>query len=221
MKKRTITEILLEECPNCGAARKGDEEVCTFCGTSMVQTQRVFEEIEDVPQRDAGEFDNRKVDIVSEVEPEGEAKDLAVVVIFLVMWSMITFGLGIGSLVGGAEAIFVIVPFAFSGIGIMLLWSEISPALRTKRVLRDGSEYSAEVIGYGRRTVEHTYSDSDGSSSRTEKEEKITMKVLATIDGKEQCILLKAPSSVSELTHPIGCTVTIAGYDRDFLMKID
>ena len=187
----------------------------------MVQTQRVFEEIEDAPQRDAGEFDNRKVDIVSEVEPEGGAKDLVVSILFLTAWCAIAVGIGITALAIDGPGIFVIVPFLFGAFGIAMMWSEIGPVLRAKRVLRDGSEYSAEVIGYGRRTVEHTYSDSDGSSSRTEKEEKITMKVLATIDGKEQCILLKAPDSGSELTHPIGCTVTIVGYDRDFLMKID
>ena len=222
MKKRTITEVLLEECPNCGAARKGDEEVCTFCGTSMVQTQRVFEEIEETPQKDERKYDNRKVDIISEVEPAENAKSMTVGVIFLAVWCAIAFGIGVMSLGGDAPAVFVIAPFLMGAFGVVVMWSGvISPALRTKRVLSEGREYCAEVIGYGRKTVERSYGGSNGSSERTEREEEITIKVLATIDGREQCILLKAPESVSELSHPVGCMITIIGYGNDYLMKTD
>ena len=47
MRKRIVTETLLDECPNCGAAREGDEDVCRFCGTLMVTRQRVTEEVEE------------------------------------------------------------------------------------------------------------------------------------------------------------------------------
>lgn len=40
MKKRTITETLLEECPNCGAARLDRETTCRFCDTALVQVKR-------------------------------------------------------------------------------------------------------------------------------------------------------------------------------------
>ena len=222
MKKRTITEVLLEECPNCGAARKGDEEVCTFCGTSMVQTQRVFEEIEETPQKDERKNDNRKVDIISEVDPTENAKGMIIGVIFLVGWCAIAFGMGIVSLSEDGPVIFVIAPFLLGAFGVAVMWGGfIGPALRTKRVLIEGSEYRAEVIGYGRKTVERSYGDSNGFSERTEREEEITVKVLATINGHEKCILLKAPESVSELSHPVGCMITIIGYGNDFLMKTD
>ena len=45
LKRRTVTETLMEECPNCGAARIGDETVCGFCGTSMVNRTAVTEEV--------------------------------------------------------------------------------------------------------------------------------------------------------------------------------
>ena len=39
MKKRTITEVLLEECPNCGAARKGDEEIVEEINLILQKTE--------------------------------------------------------------------------------------------------------------------------------------------------------------------------------------
>ncbi|MBO4787653.1 MAG: hypothetical protein J5531_02005 [Lachnospiraceae bacterium] len=43
MKTSTLTETFLDECPNCGAARKGEEETCRYCGSSMVVRSRVTE----------------------------------------------------------------------------------------------------------------------------------------------------------------------------------
>ena len=217
MKKRTLVEIMLDECPNCGAARKGEEEVCTFCGSSMIQKQRVTEDVEETQVQGESKIDNRKVDIVSEVVPLESGGGFVAVVIFLVVWCVMAFGIGVVAAGSGAPGIFAIMPFLIGGIGVVGMWSGlIGPALRTKRVLSEGKEYSAEVLGYSRKTVERRY----GSNERTEREEQITVKVLATIDGREQCILLNAPDSVSELSHPVGCRITIVGYDNDFLMKV-
>lgn len=217
MRKRTITEVLLEECPNCGASRRGYEEVCTYCGTSMVQRRRVFEEVEENPKRDDRRNDNRKVDIISEVKPYEGTKGLIGGVWFLIVWCMIVFGCGIVGIIMGESIVFVIVPFLMGTFGVAAMWGLISPWLRARRVMKEGQEYSAEVIGYGRRTAESSNASSSGKGSG----EMVTIKVLAKINGREKCILLNAPDSVSELSHPIGCKIKIVGYGKEFLMKTD
>lgn len=40
MKRQLLTGILLQECPNCGAARLDRETTCRFCDTALVQVKR-------------------------------------------------------------------------------------------------------------------------------------------------------------------------------------
>lgn len=90
------------------------------------------------------------MDIISEVDPTENAKGMIIGVIFLVGWCAIAFGMGIVSLSEDEPVIFVIVPFLLGAFGVAVMWGGfIGPALRTKRVLVEGSEYRAEVIGYG------------------------------------------------------------------------
>ena len=74
MTKHVITEKFLEECPNCGAARVGEEEICKFCGTSLVQRVRVkeYEIAENDPEVVITGVTNgvgEKADITSGVKP--------------------------------------------------------------------------------------------------------------------------------------------------------
>lgn len=74
MTKHVITEKFLEECPNCGAASVGEEEICKFCGTSLVQRVRVkeYEIAENDPEVVITGVTNgvgEKADITSGVKP--------------------------------------------------------------------------------------------------------------------------------------------------------
>lgn len=72
MKRQTITERFLDECPNCGAAREGDEDECGFCGTSLVERIRVEESESDdagLVISDVRYGSHEKADIVSKVKP--------------------------------------------------------------------------------------------------------------------------------------------------------
>jgi hypothetical protein len=86
VKTSTLTETFLDECPNCGAARKGEEETCRYCGSSMVVRSRVTEttDAENAPALTADSLRDSmgpKPDIVSEIKPM--PKGLAVVLLIL------------------------------------------------------------------------------------------------------------------------------------------
>ena len=106
MRKRIVTETLLDECPNCGAARKGDEDVCRFCGTLMVTRQRVTEEV-DEPEKTEQEqieekYASRRVDVVSDVVPLRLDGGFWGAATFAALWSLITLGATFGALFSDA-----------------------------------------------------------------------------------------------------------------------
>ena len=88
VKTSTLTETFLDECPNCGAARKGEEETCRYCGSSMVVRSRVTEttDTENAPALTADslrESMGPKPDIVSEIKPMPKGLAVVLTVLFV------------------------------------------------------------------------------------------------------------------------------------------
>lgn len=216
MRKQTTVEVLLEKCPSCGAARVGQEATCHYCGSSMIQTKRIIEEVEDPEPASPAKKDDRRVDIISDVEPKEAGGSNVVAFAFLVVWCMAAFGMGIFALSMGAGPFFAIMPFGVGVVGIIIVFTSfLKPAGAYNRVISQGREYSAIVLGYEMRPVTFTSGEMHSVHSLL----KTRVKVLADIDGRETCILINAPSSVSELSHPVGCPITIIGLGNDFLIR--
>ena len=218
MKKQTTVEVLLEKCPSCGAPRVGQEATCHYCGCSMIQTKRIIEEVEDAPVAPNEQKDDRRVDIISEIEPkEPGALGNVAGIAFMIVWCTAAFGMGFFAMSMGAGPIFGIVPFGMGAVGVIILISTfLKPTSGYKKVMTQGREYSAVVLGYGRKPITFT----SGESHTIHSIMRLQVKVLADIDGRETCILLNAPASMTELSHPVGCRITIIGLDRDFLVKM-
>ena len=220
MKKQTTVEVLLEKCPSCGAPRVGQEAACHYCGCSMIQTKRIIEEVEDVPVAPNAQRDDRKVDIISEVEPPqpGAAAGQVMGGAFLVLWCVVTIGIGVSALTFGAGPIFAIVPFGMAIFGIVGFGTAIMSSSKSggyDKILAQGREYPAVVLGYGQKPFTFT----SGETHTVHSILKTQVKVLADIDGRETCILLNAPASVTELTYPVGSTITVVGLDGRYIVK--
>lgn len=72
MKKIIETETFLAECPNCGAARVGEERTCRFCNSSLSVKQLVSESLEAEPSdvsTHSGAGAGTTADIESKVKP--------------------------------------------------------------------------------------------------------------------------------------------------------
>ena len=219
MRKQIIEEVLLDKCPNCGAARRGEEEACTYCGGSLVQTRRVTESVEEEPVKAVPE-DDRKVDIISKIEPIEDNAEMYFGIGFALIWLAIA-GIMAGGAIGMGEPLFALIAVAIGVFGAALVFtSTAAKRLKYTKLLVQGTQYPAVVLGYGSEKVVYDESDSDGHSRGTRTEEKIKVKVLAEIEGVEKCILLTAPTSVSELSHPIGCPITIVGLGDDYVIKL-
>ncbi|MBR5348779.1 MAG: hypothetical protein IK125_06040 [Lachnospiraceae bacterium] len=220
MKKQTTVEVLLDKCPSCGAPRVGNEATCHYCGCSMIQTRRIIEEVEDPVVPGAAHKDDRKVDIISEVEPPqpGAAGAQFVGVAFLIVWCVAAIGMGSFALKMGAGPIFTIVPFGMALIGVVMFAAgmmNVNSKGNYNKILREGCEYPAVVLGYGQKPFTFT----SGETHTVHSILKTQVKVLADIDGRETCILLNAPASVSELTYPVGSTIMVVGLDGRYIVK--
>ncbi len=215
MRKRIVTETLLDECPNCGAAREGDEDVCRFCGTLMVTRQRVTEEVEEPEKTEqeqvAEKYASRRADVISDVVPLRLDGGFWGGVAFAVLWSLITLGGTFGILLGGdgLSGGFSIIPFAFFVFGVVLVISEMKPYFAYRSVKNYGTAYNATVIGYG--TAKETVENGKAVT-------KSSMKVLAKVKGRELCIQLALPENISESTFPVGSRVRILGYDGNYVI---
>jgi len=217
MKKQTTVEVLLEKCPSCGAPRVGNESTCHYCGCSMIQTKRITEEVEDMPVTPDVKKDDRRTDIISTIEPKepGSSGKIAEIAFFIV-WCTAAFGMGIFALSMGAGPIFGLVPFGMGAVGVIIMYTYfIKPGREYNEVMTNGREYEATILGYEQRPFTFTSGETHSIQSLI----KVRIKVLADIDGRETCILLNAPSSVSELSYPVGCRITIVGYGNKFLVK--
>ena len=69
MKKETVTQKSLWECPNCGAPRVANESNCRFCGSALVMRTVVTEEMTKESVDRQFIIDNSHPTIVSELKP--------------------------------------------------------------------------------------------------------------------------------------------------------
>ena len=105
----------------------------------------------------------------------------------------------------GDGFLFSFVPLGMSLIGIAMMVYLIASNTKYRRTMTGAPRYTATVIGHSK-TIEHSGSGEDYRANSV-----CYVKVLANIDGREQCILIKSKDATADAKYPKGCRVTIAG----------
>ncbi len=222
--KRSVTENYYDNCPNCGAVIQADYKVCPYCGTTVVHsrtytesdggqdiyninTQNVYY-YNDEPQKNG---DTRKVDIVSDADPDngGVANSLGSVV-FLVVWIVMSLVVTGGFMSEGG--LFGLLPLGIGVFGVVGVLSNLKKSAAYNGARYSAPHYDAEVIGHSK------YTEDVGSSEHPHVKAACAVKVLARIDGREQCILIESKNPAADAAYPVGCHITIAGSGRSFVI---
>ena len=97
-------------------------------------------------------------------------------------------------------------------IGLAVLVKLIKKRTECKLTLANAPQYDAVVIGHSKNTNAHR----NGYRSYTYTT--CSVKVLANIEGRETCILIKSKLPDADLAYPVGCHVTIAGKESMFMI---
>lgn len=216
MKQRTIVEMMLQKCPNCGQNNYNENEFCMRCGSSMVVREHL------IKQLDEG--------IMPEAEPvrypilESTASSVNCIPISRKMFYLGGFlfsifmgfllGIyetndpsGIGFLTFGAFAMIVIISFfILEGKGFIHYHMNVDKWEHIKGV----------VLGYSRRIIPEDIQR--GGTTKPQNKIVLYVQVFAKIQGVDTIVIMQAPDGVSEITHPRGTEVTIAGEGQSYIM---
>ena len=244
--KTTVTENYYTNCPNCGATLQPDDKTCPYCGTYMVKNRSVSEsdgqEINYIAHqnvyysngRNAGNGaagnDTRRVDIISQADPDQMGSGSTVLIVFLVFWICSTFigaitafistrqmfamssmfGFPGMSFSGGFLAL--LVPVGMGTLGLIFLIFFLKKRSAGRMTLASAPRYDAVVLAHSKT------SDLHRSENHSYTQTKCSVKVLANIDGRETCILIKSKLPNADIAYPVGCHITIAGRDTMFMI---
>ena len=78
--------------------------------------------------------------------------------------------------------------------------------------LANAPRYDAVVLAHSKT------SDLHRNDNHSYTETKCSVKVLANIDGRETCILIKSKLPDADIAYPVGCHITIAGRGTMFMI---
>ncbi len=203
VKKETVTQKMLWECPNCGAPRVGEEKNCRFCGSALVAKTVVTEEMTKEGVDRQFIIDNSHPTIVSELKPAwlSEPSRIALllaggVFVGFSLWLVYkTVAQGAGLLSA------VVVSLAAAALFLALA---VVPVVKYRRFLKSAPEYEAAVV-----SVDKRLEPVDGESFRSEPVEFTTMTVLFTYEGKKVFGLFRVSNKIGRGTYGKGEKVKI------------
>ena len=222
--KKSVTENYYDNCPNCGAVIQPDYKVCPYCGTTVVHSRTYTEsddsqDIYNINTQNVYYYndepknpgDSRKVDIVSDADPDnGGVANSVMPVIFLVIWvgmSLVVAG-GFAS-VGGPMGL---LPLGIGAFGVVGVLSTLKKNAAYNNARFNAPHYDATVIGHSK------YSEQRGSGEDARLKTSCAVKVLAWVDGREQCILIESKNPAADAAYPVGSHITIAGRGKSFVI---
>lgn len=221
MIRERTEEYLVGECPNCGAPRSKEVRECTFCGTSLVKTRIVRDDLHSerfpvvtaVNKKKAIENRNLEAEIVSTMSPKttelytqmlcvGGFGIALIIFLILILSSWIK-----GDFDGGMAVFLSFLILAMT----IYLFTVVARDIGMLRAKSRGQEYSALIL----RT---------GASVRVMEDSKYYRElfVLAEINGREKCIKLLAqdvPKWECDLLYPTGGEIVIKGKGKSFTVK--
>lgn len=215
MKQRTIVEMMLQKCPNCGQNNYNENEFCMRCGSSMVVREHL------IKQLDEG--------IMPEAEPvrypilESTASPVSCIPISrrISYLAGILFSIFLPLFVGILDpelATICLIAFIVLLLVVATCFFifESSHFLSYRKIYKKGKRTKGVVIGYRRQII--PINSQKGSRTVTQNKIVLNVQVFAKIQGVDTIVMMEAPDGVSEITHPRGTEVTIVGYGQSYIM---
>ena len=231
MKRKRVAELFLEECPNCGAPREKKESACKYCGTALTVSKLVEEDLEsfcpsvtEANIRIAKENEHRDPDIYSRAYPgEKCTRELTAVRVILCFFLTVPILIGLfalsfeadssGLAEGGGIALgFALLLAVVLGSLLCLTFFVGKQAKEADAAMASSRNYRAVIV-----QVRAKVMDPGNVTYRP-------VKVVADIDGKDTCIMLRADSASDLMCanfYPIGGEVEIAGCGKYYLFRKD
>ena len=205
MKKETVTQKSLWECPNCGAPRVANESNCRFCGSALVMRTVVTEEMTKESVDRQFIIDNSHPTIVSELKPAWITEPTRLVLL-LAAGVFAGIGLWLGYLgLTGQSGLLPLMGFAFA-IALVFVAVALPAVVKYRRFLKTAPEYEATVVSVDKRK-EPIGNETPGF--RTQYSEYTTMTVLFQRDGVKTFGLFRVSNNVTRGMFAKGEKLTI------------
>ena len=223
MKRKSVTMLYLDECPNCGAPRGNRVSSCPYCGTSLLNMKYPKEEAGQADLFDGGksrtsmqeELQGVKDVIISKAIPHTHRDRTVLIVamgILSIIYALIIFFLFSDFEKGKVLALIL-------GLPLLLVWyfciGEFRVCTKTLQAAEQDPMYKSKVAMIGER-VKVTSINPDGGQFRE-------LYVIADIRGRKTCInILVEDGSSARLArlYPIGSKFTIGGSGEYFVQKV-
>ncbi|MBO4325460.1 MAG: zinc ribbon domain-containing protein [Lachnospiraceae bacterium] len=217
MKQRTIVEMMLSACPNCGEANTVEGEFCRRCGSSMVVRERLLKELEEgiMPEGEAPTYPM----LESTVSP-ADRIPLTWKLFYLGLMVVSTFLASVTLALDPSKYFAALTIFVMGCLFMIVafLYVENNRYLTSRELKKHGERIKGVVIGYRRQIIPITVQH--GSSLVPQSKIVLTVQVFAKINDVNTIVIMQAPDGVSEITHPRGTEVTIAGFRKQFIMLV-
>ena len=205
MKKETVTQKSLWECPNCGAPRVANESNCRFCGSALVMRTVVTEEMTKESVDRQFIIDNSHPTIVSELKPAWITEPTRLVLLLAAgVFAGIGLWLGYKALTADSG---LLVPMGLAfAIALVFVAVALPAVVKYRRFLKTAAEYEATVVSVDKRK-EPIGNETPGF--RTQYSEYTTMTVLFQRDGVKTFGLFRVSNNVTRGMFAKGEKVTI------------
>ena len=205
MKKETVTQKSLWECPNCGAPRVANESNCRFCGSALVMRTVVTEEMTKESVDRQFIIDNSHPTIVSELKPAWITEPTRLVLLLAAgVFAGIGLWLGYKTLTADS-GLLVLMGLAFA-IALVFVAVALSAVVKYRRFLKTAPEYEATVVSVDKRK-EPIGNETPGF--QTQYSEYTTMTVLFQRDGVKTFGLFRVSNNITRSTFAKGEKVKI------------
>ena len=214
MKKETVTQKSLWECPNCGAPRVANESNCRFCGSALVMRTVVTEEMTKESVDRQFIIDNSHPTLVSELKPAWITEPTRLVLL-LAAGVFAGIGLWLGyKTVTADSGLLVLMGLAFA-IALVFVAVALSAVVKYRRFLKTAPEYEATVVSVDKRK-EPIGNETPGF--QTQYSEYTTMTVLFQRDGVKTFGLFRVSNNITRGTFAKGEKVKIKVKDGNIAL---
>lgn len=214
MKKETVTQKSLWECPNCGAPRVANESNCRFCGSALVMRTVVTEEMTKESVDRQFIIDNSHPTIVSELKPAWITEPTRLVLLLAAgVFAGIGLWLGYKALTGDSG---LLVPMGLAfAIALVFVAVALLAVVKYRRFLKTAPEYEATVVSVDKRKVPI---GEETPGMRTRYSEYTTMTALFSLDGKKVFGLFRVSNNITRSTFGKGEKVKIKVKDGNIAL---
>lgn len=195
----TITKKYYESCPNCGGHSENDNPFCSFCGASLIRSEKIeFNKREDLFA------DDTPVDIVSNAIPSASFLPIFFMG-FGAFFAVFPLSVGIIISIATGDLIGLLFVMIFLLIGLGFFIPGVILFNKGRKITKLGKTYDATVLGYSESMV------------MMNNRPILNIKVRAYMDGIGKCVQLNTNST--DAKWAIGSTIKIIGYGNSFLIK--